>query len=243
MTQLTAEGFIAALNLHQSDEERQKTLRYFKSGKGEYGEGDQFIGVRMGKVFETAKAFIDLPLAEIEKVLDSPIHEHRAGALSIMNQQGRRNKTPEAQRKALYELYLRRHDRINNWDLVDLACIYVVGRYLADKPRDILVTLARSDNLWERRSAITATAYFIRNGQIDDTLAIAEMLLDDPEDLIHKATGGWLRFAGDVDRNRLKAFLDRHAAHMPRTMLRYALEHFDKAEREYYMKLKDQPGR
>ncbi len=233
---LTAASFTARLDAMRSDEELAKIQRYFKSGKGEYGEGDHFIGVRMGDVFALAKEFIDLPPTEIETLLESPFHEARAGALSVMDKQARRKRTPESRRQELYELYRRRIDRINNWDLVDVSCPYVVGGYLFDKPRDVLYELARSANLWERRTAIVSTSYFIRQGETTDTFAIAELLLDDPEDLIHKAVGGWLRAAGDVDRPRLVAFLDAHAAARPRVMLRYAIEHFGKTERDAWLR-------
>jgi 3-methyladenine DNA glycosylase AlkD len=236
--QLRAEQFIEQLEAHRSAEEQQKIQRYFKAGAGQYGEGDSFMGVRMGQVFALAKAFIDMPPGEIERLLASPLHEVRAGALSIMDKQARRKATPEAQRKALFELYLRRIDHINNWDLVDLAAPYVVGGYLADKPRDLLYTLARSPNLWERRTAIVATAYFLKLGEVEDTFAIAELLLEDEHDLIHKAVGGWLREAGKQDRPRLMAFLDTHAARMPRTMLRYAIEHLDGPQRAHYLGLR-----
>jgi 3-methyladenine DNA glycosylase AlkD len=234
-TDLTAQRFIKRLETHQSPEELAKIQRYFKSGAGAYGEGDIFMGVRMGDVFNLAKEFVDMPPEEIEKLLESPIHEIRAGAMSIMDKDTRRKKTGEVRRKALYDLYLRRHDRINNWDLVDLGAIYVIGGYLFDKPRDLLYTLAHSANLWERRTAIVATAYFIKQGDTADTFAIAEILLNDTENLIHKAVGGWLRAAGG---ERLITFLDQHATIMPRTMLRYAIEHLDKAQREYYLALK-----
>ncbi len=234
---LTAAAFTARLEALRSDEQLAKIRRYFKSGKGEYGEGDEFIGVRMGEVFALAKEFIELPLGQIEALLESPVHEVRAGALSIMDKQARRKQTPDARRKELYELYLRRIDRINNWDLVDLAAPYVIGGYLSDKPRDVLSHLARSRNLWERRTAIVSTSYFIRQGEVGDTFAIAEILVDDAEDLIHKAVGGWLRAAGDVDRHRLVGFLDTHAATMPRTMLRYAVEHFDKEGRNAWLRI------
>ena len=233
----TAERFTERIQEHQSDDELRKIQRYFRSGEGDYGEGDEFMGVRMGTVFALAKEFIAMPPAEIEKLLDSPIHEVRAGACSIMDKQGRDKKTTAERRKELFDLYLRRHDRINNWDLVDLAAPFVVGRYLADHPGDTLDRLARSENTWERRTAIVATAYFLRQGQPDDTFRIAELLVSDPHDLIHKATGGWLRVAGDQDPARLRQFLDHHAPTMPRTMLRYALEHFDPTERKHYMTL------
>jgi len=192
----------------------------------------------MGEVFALAKEYIDLPPDEIETLLESPIHEVRAGALSIMDKQARSKRTPSIRRQELYELYLRRHDRINNWDLVDLAAPFVVGGYLFDKPRNVLYELARSGNLWERRTAIVSTSYFIRQGEVADTFAIAGILLDDPEDLIHKATGGWLRAAGDVDRPQLERFLETHAAAMPRTMLRYAVEHFEQEERNSWLRMR-----
>ena len=234
----SAERFVEELEAHRSPEQREKYRRYFKTGEGQYGEGDVFMGVRMGQVFALAKEFIDMPPGQIEELLESPIHEVRAGALSIMDKQGRRKKTPESRRKELYDLYLRRTDRINNWDLVDLGAPYVVGRYLFDKPREILYELARSESMWERRTAIVATYYFIRQGEVADTFGIAEVLLDDDQDLIHKATGGWVREAGKKDRQRLLTFLDQHAATMPRTMLRYAIEHLDKEQRAYYRSVK-----
>ncbi len=235
---LSAERFVEELQTHRSPEEREKYQRYFKTGEGEYGEGDVFIGVRMGQVFALAKEFIDMPPDEIEKLLESPVHEARAGAMSIMDKQARRNKTPEGRRKELFDLYLRRTDRINNWDLVDVACPYVVGGYLFERPRDVLYELARSRSLWERRTAIVSTSYFIKQGDVDDTFEIAAMLLDDDEDLIHKAAGGWLREAGKKDRRRLLSFLERHAATMPRTMLRYATEHLDREQRTRYLNMK-----
>ncbi|MBB5785608.1 DNA alkylation repair protein [Jiangella mangrovi] len=232
MADLSAEEFERRLREHQSDEEKRGYERYFKTGS------DRFIGVRMGTVFELAKEFIDLPPAEIERLLDSDVHELRAGALSVMDKQARRKRTPPERRTELYELYLRKHDRIDNWDLVDLAAIHVVGGYLADRPRDVLYELARSPRWWERRTAVVATAYFIKSSDLDDTYGIAELLLGDPEDLVHKAVGGWLRAAGDKDPDRLRAFLDRHAAAMPRVMLRYAIEHLDAAQREHYRALR-----
>jgi 3-methyladenine DNA glycosylase AlkD len=223
----TAKQFVHELCAHQSDEELRKIQRYFKSGAGEYGEGDVFLGVRMRDVFELAKRFIDMPPAQIEKLLENPLHEVRAGACSIMAKQAARKATPESRREELFELYLRRHDRIDNWDLVDLAAGNVIGGHLADRPRDLLDKLARSPNMWERRTAIVAAAWLIRHGELDDTYRIAELLLGDVEDLIQKAVGGWLREAGKKDRPRLLRFLDEYAARMPRTTLRYAIQHLD----------------
>jgi 3-methyladenine DNA glycosylase AlkD len=234
----TAKQFIARLNTYQSDEEREKIQRYFKSGDGQYGEGDRFMGIRMGTVFAVAKQHMNMELDEIEKLLESPIHEIRTGGVTIMNYQARNKKTTPARRKELFDLYIERHDRINNWDLVDGSAPYVVGGYLFDQPRTILYKLAKSKNVWERRTAIVSTYFFIRQGDVNDTFKIAEMLLKDKHDLIHKAAGGWVREAGKRDRRQLFKFLDDHAAIMPRTMLRYAIEHLDKKEKEYYMKMK-----
>jgi hypothetical protein len=230
--EITAERFVAELRERQSDDELRKIQRYFKPGAG------PFLGVRMGDVFALGKSYIDMPPEEIEKLLESPLHEVRAGACSIMAKQAARKRTTDARRAELFDLYLRRHDRIDNWDLVDLAARDVVGARLADGPRDKLYELARSDDVWERRTAIVATHYFIRQGELDDTYAIAELLLGDDEDLIHKAVGGWLREAGKHDRARLLAFLDEHAAAMPRTMLRYAIEHLDPEVGEHYRSLR-----
>jgi 3-methyladenine DNA glycosylase AlkD len=199
---------------------------------------DVIMGVRMGQVFALAKESINMPLGEIEKLLDSPIHEARVGAVSIMDFQARSKRTTAERRKELFDLYVRRHDRINTWDLVDRSAPYVVGGYLFDQPRKILYKLAGSKNMPERRTAIVSTGYFIRQGDVEDTFKIAELLIHDEQDLIHKATGWMLRAAGGVDRQKLLNFLDKYAASMPRTTLRYATEHFDKKQREHYLGLK-----
>jgi 3-methyladenine DNA glycosylase AlkD len=235
---LTAKNFIEKLKTHQSDEELKKIQRYFKSEKGEYGYGDKFMGVKMGQLFALAKEFGEMPIKEIEKLLESPVHEVRAGAVSIMDKASRNKKISESRRKEFYELYMKRHDRINNWDLVDLGCLYMTGSYLFDKPRRFLYKLTKSKNIWERRTAILSTCYFIRQGDTDDTFKIAELLVNDKEDLIHKATGWMLRFAGSKESKRLIAFLDKHAATMPRTLLRYSIEHFNPKQRERFMNMK-----
>ena len=239
----TAGQFLARMERLRSAEEEQKIRRYFKSGAGQYGAGDVFMGVRMGQVFALAREFVALPPAELERLLESPLHEVRAGALKIMALQARGKRTTEERRRELYELYRRRIDRINNWDLVDVSAGDVVGGYLIDTPRHVLDELARSTDLWERRTAIVATSTFIRLGQLDDTYRIAGILLRDEQDLIQKATGGWLREAGKRDRPRLVAFLEANAATMPRTTLRYATEHFDREERARYLAMKPPDGR
>jgi hypothetical protein len=235
---LSAGEFIARLEEHRSPERAYEYERNFTSGNEQNVEIDRFIGVRMGQVFALAKEFIDLPPDAIETLLESPVHEVRVGGVSVMDWQARGKKTPEQRRRELFELYLRRHDQINNWDLVDRAAPSVVGGYLFDKPRDVLYELARSGNIWERRTAIVSTYFFIRQGDLDDTFRIAAMLLNDDQDLIHKATGGWLREAGKKDQQRLLRFLDAHAAAMPRTTLRYAIEHLPKEQREHYLGMK-----
>jgi 3-methyladenine DNA glycosylase AlkD len=230
--QLTAKQFL----------ERLKALSNPKAAKS-HGhlagdKNDRIIGVRMGQVFALAKEFMTMELDEVEKLLESPIHEARVGAVSIMDFQARGKKTSPERRKELFDLYMRRHDRIDTWDLVDRSAIWVVGSYLFDKPRKPLYKLTRSKMMAERRTAIVSTLYFIGKNDVDDALALAELLIDDKEDLIHKGMGWALRYAGDKDRKKLVKFLDKHAATMPRVALRYALEHFDKKQKDYYMNLK-----
>jgi len=235
-----AKKFVEQLKMYQSAEELKKYHRYFKFD--ESGKEDTFAGVRMGQVFALAKEFIEMPPAEIEKLLESPVHEVRVGGVSIMDFQARNKKTPQPRRKELFDLYIRRHDRINTWDLVDRSAIYVVGSYLFDKPRKVLYKLAKSKKMPERRTAIVSTLYFIGKGDVEDAFKLAEIMLYDKEDLIHKANGWALRFAGDKDPKRLTFFLDKHAANMPRVTLRYAIEHFEKKQRDGYLnKKKENP--
>jgi len=189
----------------------------------------------MGTVFNLAKEYVDLPLDQLESLLDTSIYEARVGSLSIMDKKARRKKTPADERRGLYELYLRRMDRIDDWGLVDLGAQYVVGGYLHDKPRDVLYRLARAGNVWERRTAMWATMFFVRQGDTEDAFALAQVLVDDPEHFVQTVVGGMLRAAGDHDRDRLHAFLDKHAATMPRTALRYSIEHLDRSERAHYL--------
>jgi 3-methyladenine DNA glycosylase AlkD len=236
---MTAEQFIDRLRAVQSREELIKHTRFFKFDPDSQPNDNYFIGVRMGDIFQTAKDFLDMPVDEIEKLIDSPIYEARTGALSIMGKAAGEKKVSPERLKELYDLYIRRHDRIDDWGLVDLGAHQVVGRYLEDKPRDILYELARSDDWPRRRTAIVATAAFIKRGEVEDTFRISEMLLGDKEDLVHKGAGWMLRYAGDKDRAGLLSFLDKHAATMPRVMLRYAIEKLDKGERDHYMGLKN----
>jgi len=208
--------------------------RFFKTGPGQYAEGDIFIGVTVPINRKICKKYHEMDIIEIEKALDNPVHEVRLAAVMIMANQSK--KADPALKKSLYNLYLRRTDRINNWDIVDASCRDVVGEYLMDKPRDPLYKLAKSGSLWERRIAMVSTWAFIRAGQDADVYKIATLLLGDSHDLIHKAVGWMLREAGKkVSRPHLLAFLDAHAHRMPRTTLRYAIEHLDPATRLAYM--------
>jgi 3-methyladenine DNA glycosylase AlkD len=211
-------------------------------GSAEYSQKKALLQIPMGQIFALAKEFMQMPPDEIEKLLENSSHAVRVGAVSIMDWQARERKTSEERRKELFDLYIKRHDRINNWDLVDRSAPFVVGRYLFDKPRDILHELSRSASQWERRTAIVATDYFIRQGDVDDTFKIAERLIYDQDDLVQKAVGGWVRAAGKKDLQQLHDFLDRYAATMPRTILRYAIEHLDSAQREHYLGMKKRSG-
>jgi 3-methyladenine DNA glycosylase AlkD len=194
--------------------------------------------VPMREVFALSKRFIEMEPAEIEKLLESPDHLVRVGAVSIMGKQATRKRTSAERRRELYELYLRRTDRINTWDLVDVSAHHVIGGYLADKDRAVLYELARSPRWWERRIAMFSTLHLIRMGELDDTFALAEILAEDDHEFVQTVTGGMLREAGKRDRGRLISFLDQHAARMPRRALRDAVEHLDKDERAYYRGLR-----
>ncbi len=212
----------------------EHSQRFFKTGRGQYGEGDIFLGIRVPQLREQAGKFKALPLHEVQRLLLSAYHEERLCALLILVQKFAKE-TPAGQ-KAIYELYLKNTGRINNWDLVDLSAPQIVGAYLADKNRNILYKLARSKSLWERRIAVLATFYFIKNHQYEDALEIARMLLQDREDLIHKAVGWMLCETGKRNPAVEKEFLKSHYPIMPRTMLRYAIEKFPEEERLNYLK-------
>lgn len=207
--------------------------RFFKTGPGEYGEGDVFVGVKVPPLRTVAKAHRDLSLAEIDKLLKSGVHEHRACALMVLTNQC--TKADLNVRKERYEFYLARTERINNWDLVDLSCREVVGGYLlAIDDWSPLQKLAASDILWDRRIAMVSTWTFIREHELQPTFTIAEQLLGDDEDLMHKAVGWMLREAGKKDEAALEQFLDRYAATMPRTALRYSIERMTPERRAYW---------
>lgn len=230
---LTADLFMHELEQHKNEVEIDRIKRFYKGPE----QDGLCLGMNMRSVFQIAKDYTDMPLSEVETLLESRYYEVRMGAVSIMDFQAKRKNIPEDQRKALFELYVRRHDRINNWDFVDRAAYSVVGGYLLDKPRDILYKMANSEHTWERRTAIVSTYAFIKQGDVDDTFRIAEILIHDKEDLIQKAVGSWVREAGKKDETKLKSFLDEHAETMPRVTLRYALEKLDKNTKKYYMSI------
>lgn len=237
----TAHDVQEALSALADPEDAAFLQRFFKTGPGQYGEGDVFAGVRVPQTRAVAKRFADLPLTEVRALLDSPVHEHRLAGLVILNSAfarasgARRRDEPERGRLAAFYLEAVRDGRVNNWDLVDASAEYVLGEYLADRPRELLTELAGSPVLWERRVAVLSSFAFIKRGDASTTLLLAARLLDDPEDLMHKAVGWMLRETGKrVDRALLLGFLDEHAARMPRTMLAYATEHLDAETRAAY---------
>ena len=209
--------------------------RFFKTGQGQYGEGDVFLGIKVPRQREIASKYFGLSLAEIKKLLQSKIHEQRLVALLIMV--AKFNQVTEAEKKRLFKFYLANSQWINNWDLVDLSAPSIVGQYLLKRPRQVLYRLAKSKNLWERRIAIVATYSFIRQNQFGDTLRIVTLLLGDQQDLIHKAAGWMLREVGKRDQVVLEKFLQKYASQMPRTTLRYAIERLPEKKRQRYLKL------
>jgi 3-methyladenine DNA glycosylase AlkD len=206
---------------------------FFKTGKGEYGEGDVFRGIKIPVLRKLAKKYQDMTCAEVEKLLTSKFHEGRM--LSLLLMMGHYSKADDAGKKQIYIMYLRNTRFINNWDLVDVTAPHIVGRYLMDKSREPLYRLARSKMLWERRIAIIATFHYIRQNTFDDTLKIASMLIDDLHDLMHKAVGWMLREVGKRDLLAEEQFLKTHYRQMPRTMIRYAIERFPEAKRRAYL--------
>lgn len=222
-----------------ADKNQAKILQgFFKTGPGQYGEGDIFFGIKVPVQRMVATKFKNLSLKDAEELLHSKYHEHRLTAVIILVNQFKAG--DEELREKIYKLYLKNTKWINNWDLVDLSAHYIIGAYLLDKSRDILYRLAKSKMLWERRIAIISTYAFIRAHDFKDTIRLAEILLDDKEDLMHKAVGWMLREMGKksaLGEKELILFLDKHALEMPRTCLRYAIERLDKERRLYYLNL------
>ena len=212
----------------------EHSLRFFKTGKGQYGEGDIFLGIRVPVLRKIAKKFRRISLAEVSKLLESKFHEERL--LSILMLVNLFKSGDEDDQELIYELYLDKTKFINNWDIVDISAGNIVGAFLFEKDKAPLYRLVLSENLWERRIAIVATFYFIRNDEFDDTLKIAEILFTDKEDLIHKAVGWMLREVGKRVIEIEEEFLEAHYLKMPRTMLRYAIERFPETRRIMYLK-------
>jgi len=219
----------------KSNREKAAVLqRFFKTGPGEYAEGDVFLGIKMPDTRQIAGKYSDVPLDDIKKLLKARVHEERMTALLIMVSKFKKGN--EKERKELYRVYLDNTENINNWDLVDATAEHVVGAYLEDKEKKPLYRLAGSSSMWERRISVLSTFRYIKKHSFDDALRISEILIDDKEDLIHKAVGWMLREIGKRDIKKEKAFLERKYKNMPRTMLRYAIEKFPEKERQAYLK-------
>ncbi|VAW88450.1 probable DNA alkylation repair enzyme [hydrothermal vent metagenome] len=212
----------------------KNSQRFFKTEKGEYGYGDKFLGIRVPVLRKIAKSCRALTTTEIKKLIKSEFHETRLLALLILVDQY--SQANEDKKEIIYKLYLKHTKYINNWDLVDTSAHYIVGAWLIDKDRTILYELANSAKLWERRIAIMSTFFFIKNGEFTDTLNLSKVLIDDTEDLIHKAVGWMLREIGNRDQKEEEKYLKQHYKQMPRTMLRYSIEKFSKEHRQKYLK-------
>jgi len=229
---MNAKQFVEKLKSWESEKEYNKIRKYFKAN----GAHNRIIGVRMKKIFDLAKDNSNMPLIELEKLLDEPYYEARMGVVSIMDFKARKKNIAESEHKKLFDLYLNSHERLNSWDFIDRAAGRVIGKYLYNfnKPREILYHLAKSENPWERRSAIYSTGWFIKNGELDDTFRIAEILLHDKHEMVQRGVGTWLRHAGKQDDQKLLGFLEKHAAEMPGTMLNVAMENLDKEQKQYF---------
>lgn len=236
MSGLSASAVQKSLKKYADAKRAQFSTTFFKTEKGQYAEGDQFIGVRVPDQRRIAQQFAALPLPKIQTLLDSSVHEHRLTGLFILTKQFEKAKT-EQERKKLYNFYVKNIEAVNNWDLVDATAHKIVGRYLLDKDRKILYTWARANHLWKNRISIITTWWFIREEQLDDTYALSDILLSHPHDLMHKAVGWMLREAGKKDVQRLEKYIRTNAKHMPRTCLRYAIEKFPEKKRKELLNL------
>ena len=217
-------------------EKAKVSRRFFKTGKGQYGEGDVFLGVVVPKQREIAKKYLDLNFQELQELLNSKIHEERLISLIILINQYKKAKKDRLKKRQIFEFYLKNTSRINNWDLVDLSAPNIVGDFLEKEDTGILKQLAKSENLWERRIAIISTYNFIRKRNFGEALSISEILLKDKHDLIHKAVGWMLREIGKRNINVLELFLNTRYKDMPRTMLRYSIEKLEKDKKKFYMR-------
>jgi len=237
---MTAEDVIRELELLSDPIRAVNSLRFFKTGPGQYGEGDQFIGVTMPDLRNCCKQFSGLKLSEIQILLSSPIHEHRMAALVLMTNNYK--KASDDTKKELYKMYLDNLQKgnINNWDLIDVSCPHIVGAYSYEHSEDILYELAVTDNIWQKRVGIISTFYYLAKGVDEHTYKIAKILLNDPHDLIQKAVGWALREAGKrCNESNLTNFLDINATTMPRTALRYSIERLPEELKLHFMKLKE----
>jgi len=219
---------------HANPEQASILQRFFKTGKGEYGEGDVFYGIKVPEQRKIAKQFKDSSFTDLRSLLNSKIHEERLIAAFILVEQYK--KGDDKKKKAVFDFYLKNKKGINNWDLVDLSAPQIIGEHLLDKEKDLLYKFAHSKNLWEKRISVLSTFIFIRNHFFDDTLNISEILLNDKHDLIQKAVGWMLREIGKRDLITEEEFLQKHYKTMPRTMLRYAIEKFPEEKRKAYLK-------
>jgi 3-methyladenine DNA glycosylase AlkD len=224
------------LRSHATPERATSNEWFFKTGPGEYGEGDVFLGLTVPDTRKVSKKYVAAPFTVIEQLLDSKYHEERLCGLLILVEQTK--KADEKTLRRIYTFYIKHRKRVNNWDLVDLSAHKIVGRYLHEytQPRDVLYKYAHSKDLWEKRIAVLATFWFISKNDFKDSLAIAEILLHDTHDLIHKAVGWMLREVGRKDIKAEEEFLQKHYKTMPRTMLRYAIEKFPEEKRQHYLK-------
>ncbi len=234
MANLTAERAIDRLKANADPERVPQLQRFFKTGPGEYAEGDQFLGLRVPAIRELSRDFRGMELEELESLLYSPWHEARL--LALIRLVHRYQRASNEDRQAIYDLYLRNRQRIDNWDLVDVSAEHIVGAHLAERDLEPLLELADDDLLWSRRIAVIATFYFVRRDRFEPTLILAERLLTDSHDLIHKAVGWMLREVGKRDESALEAFLGAHYHDMPRQMLRYAIERLPQDRREAYLR-------
>lgn len=230
---MTANEIKKALRAQANPAIAEHSQRFFKTGKGEYAEGDKFLGIRVPVLRKQVSKCQATSLKQALNLLKSTFHEERMFALLLLVDKFKH--ADAAEKIAIYELYLNNSQYINNWDLVDSSASQIVGTYLQDKDKQPLYQLAKSNCLWQRRIAIIATFHLIRRNQFDDALNISRLFLNDKQDLIHKAVGWMLREIGKRDLNIEKDFLDKHYRQMPRTMLRYAIEKFPEKERKYYL--------
>jgi len=220
----------------RNPEQAKNLQKFFKTGEGEYAEGDVFLGIKVPVQRNVAKKYPNLSLMELQELLNSKIHEHRLIALLILIKRYQKSKKDRLEQRKIFEFYLKNTRNINNWDLVDLSAHHIIGDFVQREGTDILIHLAKSQNIWERRIAIISTAPFIKKRRFGETLTISEILLNDNHDLIHKAVGWMLREVGKKNKGVLELFLIQRYQKMPRVMLRYAIEKFPEDERKKWLK-------